>query len=711
ESPLPPIKFPVRTLSDAETWGPSIQILTDAEMEKKMRDQDRNTRRMRRQAGPSCSCSVSSGQYYVSDDCSSVTHKPCNPLSVYAGDMSQYNNSIFYFNGTSDINDDVNMAASCLIANNTVRGLFIVEKFLALVQINITDTELIGNEANVITNSNAISFSNVTVANTRSTGLLLSSTLVTIENKVTFRNNTGVVQGGLAINGSSQLTSSSSANLEFIDNHASYKGGGFYVEWLSGSGIILEAPNIRLTLINNSAGIFGDDIYRYTTHGSNHFYLTNPIINSTGDVRKIQFCNFTNLKNASDKQIYPGQALKFHIVLLGYDYFGSLNVTDGTLEIRDGLTPDSAHTVDHVYARPKPNTICSLIEYKPNHHPSHVKHAMVFCTDSFDHIYWNYIVNECPIGFSVDTPQGRFICACSQSVSRENVTCNITSLNITHNGLLWIGTYDTSTSFNANATNPNACIINEDCLLCCSPNPVTFKLNNTDTQCVHNRGQRMCGSCTEVYSLLMGSNECGQCHDNYMVVAWIALFAVMGVLLVVLLIALNLTVSVGTLNGLLFYANIVKLYEPVFSRKGVLPVLSQVISWINLDFEFEICFYNDPLLSVENFAQVLCEDLELPTSSFAPAIIQSIKQQIDNFTTDVIPQDEEDRRVIIKLNIQVGNISLVDQFEWDLSNPLNVPEEFARKLCQDLGLGGDFATAIAYSIRGQLSWHAKTYAF
>ena len=53
ESPLPPIKFPVRTLSDAETWGPLIQILTDAEMEKKMRDQDRNTRRMRRQAGPS----------------------------------------------------------------------------------------------------------------------------------------------------------------------------------------------------------------------------------------------------------------------------------------------------------------------------------------------------------------------------------------------------------------------------------------------------------------------------------------------------------------------------------------------------------------------------------------------------------------------------------------------------------------------------------
>uniref|UniRef100_A0A1X7TLR5 Uncharacterized protein n=1 Tax=Amphimedon queenslandica TaxID=400682 RepID=A0A1X7TLR5_AMPQE len=120
----------------------------------------------------------------------------------------------------------------------------------------------------------------------------------------------------------------------------------------------------------------------------------------------------------------------------------------------------------------------------------------------------------------------------------------------------------------------------------------TKLLNDTHTQCVDNRGQRMCGSCSEGYSPLMGSNKCEQCHNDYMMIAWIALFAVMGVLLVILLIALNLTVSVGTLNGLLFCANIVKLYKPVFSREGALPVLSQVISWINLDFGFEICFYN-----------------------------------------------------------------------------------------------------------------------
>ena len=777
----------------------------------------------------SSSCSVSSGQYYVSDDCSSVTKSPCYPLSVYAGDMSRYNNSIFYFIGTSDINDDVNMTAvrnvtlhgldqsrlissrsvkrsiliynsnhvvfsnmsvyhlgviakssnnitithslfnrtirtnanmgwysiklsntfdikvsssvfvnhiaairyeplpvcstelphyslivtnvtifncsaievfashgtsynlsavfhnysnilhthsrfvlgeslfsfhiknasfrsafyaygtldivlsenpisnecefpgiqlistfviedsqfldnwlglriykkvysprtprnpiiitiiikSCLISNCNGGGFFIDVKFLKSIQINITDTKLIGNKAAMILNCNSISLSNVTVAKGTSTGLTLKASMVTIENKLTFKHNTGVVGGGLAINDTSRLILTSSANLEFIGNHASYKGGGFYVEKTSDSGLTLEAPNIPLTLINNSAGL-GDDIYGYTKYGSNRFNLINPNISSTGDVSKIQSCNFSNLKNPSYQQIYPGQALKFYIALLGYDYLGSLNVTDGILEIHDG----SAHTVDHVYVRPKANSNCSLIEYTPNHPPSHVKYTLVFHTKTSDSIYWDYIVNECPIGFSVDISQGRFICACSQSVLRENVTCNITSLNITHNGLLWIGTYDTSTSFNANATNPNACIINEGCLLYCSPNPVTFQLNDTDTQCVDNRGHRMCGSCTEGYSLLMGSNKCGQCHDNYMMIAWIALFSVMGVLLVVLLIALNLTVSVGTLNGLLFYANIVKLYEPVFSRKRTLPVLSQVISWINLDFGFEICFYN-----------------------------------------------------------------------------------------------------------------------
>ena len=44
EAPLPSVKMPVRPPMDLDVWGPTIQVLSDAEMEKKIRDQDRNTR-------------------------------------------------------------------------------------------------------------------------------------------------------------------------------------------------------------------------------------------------------------------------------------------------------------------------------------------------------------------------------------------------------------------------------------------------------------------------------------------------------------------------------------------------------------------------------------------------------------------------------------------------------------------------------------------
>ena len=38
------VELPFRPQAEAEQWSPFIETLTDAEMEKKIRDQDRNTR-------------------------------------------------------------------------------------------------------------------------------------------------------------------------------------------------------------------------------------------------------------------------------------------------------------------------------------------------------------------------------------------------------------------------------------------------------------------------------------------------------------------------------------------------------------------------------------------------------------------------------------------------------------------------------------------
>lgn len=121
---------------------------------------------------------------------------------------------------------------------------------------------------------------------------------------------------------------------------------------------------------------------------------------------------------------------------------------------------------------------------------------------------------------------------------------------------------------------------------------------------------------------------------------------------------------------------------------------------------------NECMISPEQFAEVLCDDLDLNPLTFIPAISSAIRQQIEAFPTENAFLEEScDQRVIIKLNIHVGNTSLVDQIEWDMSEKDNNPEEFAVKLCAELGLGGEFVTAIAYSIRGQLSWHQRTFAF
>ncbi|XP_011498221.1 PREDICTED: SWI/SNF-related matrix-associated actin-dependent regulator of chromatin subfamily B member 1 [Ceratosolen solmsi marchali] len=120
---------------------------------------------------------------------------------------------------------------------------------------------------------------------------------------------------------------------------------------------------------------------------------------------------------------------------------------------------------------------------------------------------------------------------------------------------------------------------------------------------------------------------------------------------------------------------------------------------------------NESLITPEQFAEVLCDDLDLNPLTFVPSIAQAIRQQIEAFPQEAILEDQCDQRVIIKLNIHVGNTSLVDQVEWDMSEKENNPEKFAMKLCAELGLGGEFVTAIAYSVRGQLSWHQRTYAF
>ena len=103
----------------------------------------------------------------------------------------------------------------------------------------------------------------------------------------------------------------------------------------------------------------------------------------------------------------------------------------------------------------------------------------------------------------------------------------------------------------------------------------------------------LCGSCKENYSLTIGSFNCIRCTNNRNL-ALLIFFAAAGPLLVITISVLNLTVTQGMINGLVFYANIVWAYQSIFFPQkinGLLFFLRVFIAWINLDFGVEVCFF------------------------------------------------------------------------------------------------------------------------
>ena len=100
----------------------------------------------------------------------------------------------------------------------------------------------------------------------------------------------------------------------------------------------------------------------------------------------------------------------------------------------------------------------------------------------------------------------------------------------------------------------------------------------------------VCGRCRENFSLALGSLHCIPCDNNH--AALIVLFAIAGIALIAIIFTFQLTVSVGTLNGLFFYANIVQANHQAFFPRATINIFTAFISWLNLDLGIETCFYD-----------------------------------------------------------------------------------------------------------------------
>ena len=296
-----------------------------------------------------------------------------------------------------------------------------------------------------------------------------------------------------------------------------------------------------------------------------------PCVNGTVD------CNIVSLY----REVYPGQILNVSLVTVGL--CGGVSPGTVVVEHDKQIKLISGTTTDYTY------TSCTTLNYtvKLTTDISNTTIAVNIPDGDINNIrpvIINLTILPCPLGLVVDFTSGD--CVCNNDITHlSGVICNISWMPhpIQQSGNNWI--YH---RFDYN----NCTVAHIGCPFdYCRKSHVKFSLNESDLQCNYNRSGILCGQCQPGLSLMIGSNRCANCTDTILVpVSIIIIAAVAGVILVIVLMLLNLTVSVGSVNGILFYANLVKLNESVFFPNGNIPAITQFISWCNLDLGFEYCF-------------------------------------------------------------------------------------------------------------------------
>ena len=186
----------------------------------------------------------------------------------------------------------------------------------------------------------------------------------------------------------------------------------------------------------------------------------------------------------------------------------------------------------------------------------------------------------CPVGFTLQN--GR--CDCDPFLPPDIDTCYIDLSAIRRPANTWI----TAHTLTNNTTN----YLISDCPMdYCLPYSTNVNLVHSDLQCQFNRTGILCSQCPHPLSMVFASSRCMKCTNVHILITIIVIVA--GIVLVVLLYVLNLTVTNGTINGIIFYANIVSINDSIFLvNDNVFKPLRVFISFTNLDLGIETCFYN-----------------------------------------------------------------------------------------------------------------------
>ena len=354
-----------------------------------------------------------------------------------------------------------------------------------------------------------------------------------------------------------------------------------------------DSNGITLPQLNNNCSV---SYCHFTSHckwvPSAAFYNYSPkTVNKQIIQNDDQNCNYhKHICYCSSKEIncsidllgsvYPGQKLQTYLCNMCsnenstvlYAEVHNVNLPNSTCKIAHqsqliNFIGSHSHTVNYTIVSSTPNNDrCELFLT-----------ASPFLNKLYDTFYVELL--PCPIDFILRDG----MCDCDPILSKKFHKCYVDRAAIKRPANTWI-----TASSQANNTK----YLISDCPMdYCLPYSSNVNLLHPDLQCQFNRAGILCSQCQHHLSMVFGSSRCMECTNLHIFITIIVIVA--GIVLVILLYLLNLTVTNGGINGIIFYTNIISINDSVFLiNDNVFKPLRVFISFVNLDLGIEICFYN-----------------------------------------------------------------------------------------------------------------------
>ena len=494
------------------------------------------------------------------------------------------------------------------------------------------------NGAGLISSRGTADVADSLFTNCQTTAISLLYSLLQLRGNVSFTYNSATLNGGALYLLLSTVIFYAPANITFLNNSALEKGGAIYITdepFITKCSLTFDDPNGNLTspgiqifIDNSSAGIAGNILYGGNVEECNFDCSTAPHYcdpNTYISLLDILYATATiGQNNGNQSAMISSDATGvFHCVndsavfdtpLPISAYPGTkVNISIITIGQLHGASPDIVTYLTCFI--PNTNANCTTpslktIDLQPTH--QYCTNYTYLVTGNWNKTYsmlLNLIlasaylgkidispyqvtvnINQCPFGFR-NWSDIMSICSAEDMLVKYHIANDVQTSTVLRNNTIWIGNSSSNISLAVHLHCPYDY---------CNPSSITFRISDEqDNQCNYNRTGVLCGGCKPNMSSVFGSNRCVPCADKL----WLLVpFSIMGVALVALLFLLNFTVSVGTINGLILYANIIT--PSIINRFPFSYTrMFTFISWFNLDLGIETCFYNGMNTMVKTWLQ------------------------------------------------------------------------------------------------------------